>query len=1016
MDNHDTSHRRNHTTQSIPLQNLTRPPEGEDDDQYSSHSHRRTLSDRGRRLFLSSPSRRRPNPNRGSYAALDEDHDHAHAYSRQPTLRPIPSDEREIDGNLGDSSPLTDIHAFQHATSFPGFTDHNDFHHRDFPPVMSSSALPTSDDNFAYLTGANDSSSSLSDLGYDDTTSDNNAFHDEDDTAPLTENSQPLGMTTQSTPNGQRHNRHSVRFTANPTPHTPSTSRLGDDLDTLENGLSPKSGGMGRSGSRLRSLSPSSAASPLRRASTIVRNVSQRVVNLSNEPEVAEANIRRRQSHKIRSQQPRQTTDTSYTHDGPTVSPAEKTLPTVTPVEVHDNWVVWRNPLKGKTLGIFSPDNPVRTRLCDFLVHPLTEPAILLLIVLQAILVAVDASPSVFAQTRVYGWGQYGETAWIDYAMLALFSIYTLEIAARSIVSGFIINPLEYSTINRSIGWKASMSAWFKTLFSVQPEEMGSAVNTPATAGTPGRSIIRAFTAVPSNPDYHGGSRQQARIRLGHRAYLRHSFNRLDFIAVVSYWISFVLSLANLETQYHLYVFHMMSSLRVLRLLSLTSGTSIILRSLKKAAPLLLNVALLIGFFWLLFAIIGVQSFKSSLRRTCVWTDPTNSSNVYNNNQQYCGGSITADGDLIPWYIDENTRAQRSKGFLCPPNSLCMSSSNPYNGTVSFDNIASSIELVFVLMTSNTYSDIMYDLTNSDYLFAAVFFAAGTIVMTFWLVNLLIAVITTSFQVIREQSKTSAFANEAAEDLPAEDDEILPRKNRVREVYDRFSWIWIVIIAYGLIIQCLRSAEMSSLRASFVNLSETVVTLVLLAEIVVRFAVDPRHFFSKRQNLVDLTLAIITTIIQIPVIHDSGQPYAWLTFFQIIRVYRVVLAVPFTRDLLVLVVGNLSGLLNLILFVLLLTFFAALFASQLFRGQLPEFDGNGNQLYVTFGTIYNSFLGMYQILSSENWTTILYSVTANSVKYHTAWIGAIFIILWIILAFCESSYYHTAISLTNCIT
>ena len=48
----------------------------------------------------------------------------------------------------------------------------------------------------------------------------------------------------------------------------------------------------------------------------------------------------------------------------------------------------------------------------------------------------------------------------------------------------------------------------------------------------------------------------------------------------------------------------------------------IILRSLKKAAPLLARVAFLVSFFWLLFAIIGVQSFKESLSRQCVWLDP----------------------------------------------------------------------------------------------------------------------------------------------------------------------------------------------------------------------------------------------------------------------------------------------------------------------------------------------------------------------------------------------------------
>lgn len=44
---------------------------------------------------------------------------------------------------------------------------------------------------------------------------------------------------------------------------------------------------------------------------------------------------------------------------------------------------------------------------------------------------------------------------------------------------------------------------------------------------------------------------------------------------------------------------------------------------------------------------------------------------------------------------------------------------------------------------------------------------------------------------------------------------------------------------------------------------------------------------------------------------------------------------------------------------------------------------------------------MYQILSSENWTELLYNVTNYDVGYSTAWIGAIFFILWFILAYCR---------------
>jgi hypothetical protein len=105
------------------------------------------------------------------------------------------------------------------------------------------------------------------------------------------------------------------------------------------------------------------------------------------------------------------------------------------------------------------------------------------------------------------------------------------------------------------------------------------------------------------------------------------------------------------------------------------------------------------------------------------------------------------------------------------------------------------------------------------------------------------------------------------------------------------------------------------------------------------------------------------------------------------------------------VLGNVSGLLNLILFVFLLTFLASIFASQLFRGELPSSDDEGKTIRMSFFSIYNSFLGMYQILSSENWTDIMYNVTTYQVKNQTAWIGASFCILWFIFANCWCTFH-----------
>ncbi len=98
------------------------------------------------------------------------------------------------------------------------------------------------------------------------------------------------------------------------------------------------------------------------------------------------------------------------------------------------------------------------------------------------------------------------------------------------------------------------------------------------------------------------------------------------------------------------------------------------------------------------------------------------------------------------------------------------------------------------------------------------------------------------------------------------------------------------------------------------------------------------------------------------------------------------------------VLGNVTGLLNLILFVGMITFLVAIFAVQIFRGQFPYADTGQTVTHIPFTDIYNSFVGMYQVLSSENWTVLMYNATQFTTGVNTAWIGAAFFMLWFILA------------------
>ncbi|KAJ5578035.1 uncharacterized protein N7459_006999 [Penicillium hispanicum] len=806
----------------------------------------------------------------------------------------------------------------------------------------------------------------------------------EDDTAGLTDPRYLQPISGASAPQG--------RQSTDSGAHSASGSRLGDDLPHLEDGL-----GRGRgSSARSRSLSPSASGGALQRASSMVKSMSQRVVNLSNEPEVVQQSIEREESHK------------NARLDGPPALPAmpnfaHDSVPgDLPPREKRASSRMWRyrnNPFRGRSLGILGPNHPLRLWLCDILVHSFMEPFILVIIIIHTILLIVESSQSVFDRPMAVRWGSTP----LDYILFIIFAIYTLEIGAKILVSGLIFNPAEYSTLNRSLGIRKAIAEKGRNL--ITPHRQMTTKKVSFLQAEPQSSILRTFTGMNGldAPSYDDPL-QKRRIRLAHRAFLRHSFNRLDFVAVVAYWISFFLSLDGVEATHQLYIFRMLSSLRILRLLSLTNGTSVILRSLKRAAPLLVHVAFLISFFWLLFAIVGIQSFKSSFRRTCLWVDPEGQSNFTSNDAygtlQFCGGYLdNSTGEKMPWLDASGVPSVNSKlkGYMCPQGSLCIEGTNPYNGTVSFDNIVQSLELVFVIMSSNTFTDLLYYTTDSDYLAAALFFAFGLVLLSLWLVNLLVAVITHSFQVIREESQRSAFAVQKLD--PVEDDETSARKaSTLKRIYDKTEWVWVCIIFFDLCVQAFRSSDMSTQQEQFLDDTETVVTLVLLIEIIIRFASDWRVFHRKRQNWTDLFLAVITCIIQIPPIRHSGRAYTVLTLFQILRVYRVVLAFSVTRKLIMVVFRNVVGLLNLILFLFLMTFLAAIFATQLFRSQIPSEDPDGNSISITFADIYNSFLGMYQILSSENWTTILYNATAYTVNFNTGWISAAFLILWFIVA------------------
>ena len=88
------------------------------------------------------------------------------------------------------------------------------------------------------------------------------------------------------------------------------------------------------------------------------------------------------------------------------------------------------------------------------------------------------------------------------------------------------------------------------------------------------------------------------------------------------------------------------------------------------------------------------------------------------------------------------------------------------------------------------------------------------------------------------------------------------------------------------------------------------------------------------------------------------------------------------------------GLANMSLFLIEINLLAALFAIQFLGGDIQSGES------IDFGTLYNTFLAIYQVFSSENWTDVLYLASVPEVPLRQAAITVIFIAGWMFFANC----------------
>ncbi|XP_034079744.1 sodium channel, voltage gated, type VIII, alpha subunit b isoform X2 [Gymnodraco acuticeps] len=256
--------------------------------------------------------------------------------------------------------------------------------------------------------------------------------------------------------------------------------------------------------------------------------------------------------------------------------------------------------------------------------------------------------------------------------------------------------------------------------------------------------------------------------------FLRDPWNWLDFMVISMAYITEFVNLGNVSA---LRTFRV---LRALKTISVIPGLKTIVGALIQSVKKLSDVMILTVFCLSVFALIGLQLFMGNLRQKCViW--PINMTERY-----LANGSRGFDWDeyimndrnfyFLPNQLDALLCGNSSDSGRCPEGFVCMKAGrNPNYGYTSFDSFGWAFLTLFRLMTQDFWEN-LYMLTlraaGKTYM---IFFVLVIFVGSFYLVNLILAVVAMAYE---EQNQATM---EEAEQKEAEFKAMLEQLKRQQE-------------------------------------------------------------------------------------------------------------------------------------------------------------------------------------------------------------------------------------------
>ncbi|XP_076261438.1 ca[2+]-channel protein alpha[[1]] subunit D isoform X3 [Rhynchophorus ferrugineus] len=508
-------------------------------------------------------------------------------------------------------------------------------------------------------------------------------------------------------------------------------------------------------------------------------------------------------------------------------------------------------------------------------------------------------------------------------------------------------------------------------------------------------------------------------------AYLRNGWNLLDFTIVVIGMISTALSFLTRDS----FDVKALRAFRVLRPLRLVSGVpslQVVLNSILRAMVPLLHIALLVLFVIIIYAIIGLELFSGQMHKTC----------FNNNTGEQMEGAHPCGDGFNCFEIGSDFVCKTCHEVGLAIDVACKDEwEGPNSGITNFDNFGLAMLTVFQCITLEGWTDVLYNIQDAlgrEWQWS--YFVSMVILGAFFVMNLILGVLSGEFSKEREKAKARGDFHKLrekqqleedlrgyldwitqAEDIEpeGEDQQNSDQRNAIanemastdqleeeiqqeswfskkKKDFDRvnrrmrracrkavksqtFYWLIIVLVFLNTGVLATEHYEQPPWLDDFQEYTNMFFIALFTLEMLLKmYSLGFQGYFVSLFNRFDC-FVVIGSITEMVLTHTNIMPPLGISVLRCVRLLRVFKVTKYWRSLSNLVASLLNSIQSIASLLLLLFLFIVIFAllgMQVFGGRFNR--KTEEKPRYNFDSFWQSLLTVFQILTGEDWNTVMY--------------------------------------------